>query len=299
MIEKNRLMSILLVFWGIFMIGLIAIIYTYLSPNFGENQEVEEYTNNAVEVAKKDQEIKKIDFQPIVDDWVNSVNGNKSVIIYDLDRNEVAGSYNTNEEYYTASLYKLFVVYEGYRRIDSGVWNPDDKVGLTGYSILECLDKSIRESYSPCAETLWDMIGVKELGKIIENDYEIRNSDVPNLLSNSEDILKIMQLFYKHSDIKNEKYLTILKDSFLNQPTTDYNWRQGLPSGFSDRVKIYNKVGWDYNVDTGGWNVYHDAAIVEFPDENRHFAVIVMTNYIPFKNIAELGKKIENAFYHQ
>ena len=40
-----------------------------------------------------------IDFQPIIDEWVESVGGNRSVIIYDLERDEMAGNYNTDEDY--------------------------------------------------------------------------------------------------------------------------------------------------------------------------------------------------------
>lgn len=58
-------------------------------------------------------EPEKIDFQPVVDEWVNLVGGNKSVLIYDLDRDEIVGSHNTTKRYNTASLYKLFVYMRG------------------------------------------------------------------------------------------------------------------------------------------------------------------------------------------
>lgn len=86
-------------------------------------------------------------------------------------------------------------------------------------------------------------------------------------------------------------------DSFLNQPMTTYNWRQGLPSGFSERTKVYDKVGWDWNGKS--WNVYHDAAIVEFLNENRHFVVVVMTSGVPYSAIKNLGVQIEQTFFTQ
>ena len=238
----------------------------------------------------------KIDFQPLVDDWVNSIGGNKGVLIYDLERNELVGSYNPDESYNTASLYKLFVVYEGYRKIQSGEWERDEAAGGTGHSILECLDLAIRESNSECAETLWSMIGRENLNQIIENNYGIVNSDISHLISNPRDILTMMQIYYKHQDITDEDLVARLKDSFLNQPATIYNWRQGLPSGFS-HANVYNKVGWDFNPDGNYWNIYHDAAIIEFPEDNRHFIVVVMTNRVPFQKITELGTKIESAYY--
>ena len=242
-------------------------------------------------------EVKPISFQAIVDSWASSVGGNRSVIIYDVERDELVGSYNPDEEYLTASLYKLFVVYEGYRRISSGTWSADAAAGGTGRTILNCLDLAIRESHSPCAETLWNMIGHETLDQIIKNDFGILGSDISHLLSNPHDILSIMKLFYRHPDITDETLVSQMKDSFLNQPVTTYNWRQGLPSGFT-RANVYNKVGWDYNPN-GYWNIYHDTAIVEFKEQNRHFIVVVMTNRVAYADIARLGTLIENEFYTQ
>ena len=206
----------------------------------------------------------KVDFQPVVETWAASVGGNRSVLVYDLDRGEMAASYNPAEDYGTASLYKLFVVYEGYRRVESGEWDGEARAGSTGYTINKCLDLAIRESYSPCAETLWAMLGHDALDTIIENDYGIVGSDISRLVSNAADILKIMQRFYEHPDFHIEALLSRMWDSFLNQPKTTYDWRQGLPSGFL-RAEVYNKVGWAYNPAGQYWDIYHDAAIVKFP----------------------------------
>ena len=239
----------------------------------------------------------KIDFQPVIDEWIKTISGDKSILVYDLDRDELAGEYNEKENYNTASLYKLFVVYEGYRRLENNDWQADDLVRGTGHTVLECLDLAIRESYSPCAEVLWEMIDEDKLDRIIETDFGIYDSEISELVSNAKDIAKIMQLFYEHPDIKDENLLARMWDSFLNQPKTSYDWRQGLPSGFSDNAKVYNKVGWDYNNDEEYWNVYHDAAIVEFPEEDRHFVVVVMTSRIPYQQIRKFGAMIEEKFY--
>lgn len=237
-----------------------------------------------------------INFQSTIDNFVNSTRGSRSVIVYDVERDELAGVYNPAENYNTASLYKLFVVYEGYKRIQNGTWDPNTIIGYQGKTILECLDLSIRESYSPCAEPLWNLIGRDELDNIIANEYGIVNSDISSLTSNANDILSIMKLFYNHPDFTREDLVSRMKDSFLNQPVTTYNWRQGLPSGFS-RANVYDKVGWDYNPDGGYWNIYHDAAIVEFPEQNRHFIVVVMTNRVPFQKIKEFGTNLESFYF--
>lgn len=243
------------------------------------------------------EQVKKIDFQPTVDEWIKSTGGKKSVLIYDLDRDEQSAAYDVDKIHNTASLYKLFVVYEGYRRVQNGDWVGSKKAGKTGYTILKCLDLAIRESNSPCAEALWEMMGADNLDNIISSDFDIYNSDISVLTSTVSDIGKIMKLFYYHPDIKDGNLVNNMKDSFLNQPITEYDWRQGLPSGFSNRAKVYNKVGWEHNAENNYWNIYNDAAIVEFPEQNRHFIVVVMTSRVSNEQIGELGKMIEEKFF--
>ena len=236
-------------------------------------------TNPKAQITTK--KYKFLDFQPLVNSWANSVGGEKSILIYDLDLGKIAASYNATKIYNVASLYKLFVVYEGYRRYERGEWG-DDK--------LRCLDLAIRESNSPCAESLWSAIGPQTLQNIANDELDLKNTNISNIASNAEDITKIMELYYRHPDFS-ESTVAKIKDSMLNQPITTYNWRQGLPSGFSSRTKVYDKVGWDMGYKT--WNVYHDTAIIEFPEIDRHFIVTVLTKKIDHQRIAEFGTRIE------
>lgn len=273
---------------------IVAVLAIHRDETIGEEETTQTITtsdSDTVESSETGTKLpEKIDFKPLVDEWVSNTGGNRSVLIYDLERDEMVASYNIGEDYNTASLYKLFVVYEGYRRAQNGEWDRADKAGSTGYTIAKCLDLAIRESNSVCAETLWGMIGHDTLDNIVEKDFGITNSDVSHLVSNPEDVMKMMRIFYEHSDITDKTLLAQMRDSFLNQPTTEYNWRQGLPSGFTHAM-VYNKVGWDWN--GSSWNIYHDAAIVEFPEFNRHFIVVVMTSQVPYQRITELGRKIE------
>lgn len=261
------------------------------TPEIPESTEITEVVSEESTAPQ----IQPINFQPVIDKWVSSIGGNKSVLIYDLNLDASAGEYNTKEDYNTASLYKLFVVYEGYRRIESGAWDANALAGSTGHTIIECLDLAIRESNSPCGETLWQIIGQKELDQTIATDFKIADSKISSLVSNAEDIAKIMRLYYSHAFTNSPELVSRIKDSFLNQPTTTYNWRQGLPSGFL-KAEVYNKVGWEYDPDNKNWKIYHDAAIVHF-DDGRDFVVVVMTNFIDYKDIARLGNMIEEYYY--
>ena len=250
---------------------------------------------------EEEPEILMVDFQSVIDDWTKTVGGNKSVLVYDLDLDKLVGAYNPEETYNTASLYKLFVVYEGYKRINTGEWNGEEKAGWTGKTILECLDLAIRESNSSCAETLWAMIGRSALDNIVENEWGIVNSNISKLISDPNDIMLIMKRFYEHPDFDDATLLDRMWDSFLNQPVTEYDWRQGLPRGFS-KASVYDKVGWEYNPGGKYWNIYHDAAILKFPLEDgttRDYIVVVMTNKIDYKDIRKLGAELESKFYEE
>ena len=239
--------------------------------------------------------IPEINFQDVVDDWANYVGGSKGIAIYDLDLNKTVGQYNADEKFATASIYKLFVVYEGYRLVQNGEWGADDPAGFTGYTISECLDLSIRESYSPCAETLWALIGHDELDNIVHSDFAMSDMWVSELAATPNEVMEMMKLYYNHPELTDESLIAQMKDSFLNQPVTTYDWRQGLPSGFSEQVNVYNKVGWNWN--GSYWTIYDDAAIIDFTEKDRHFIVVVMTSGVNFQQIRNFGSRIEEKFF--
>lgn len=231
------------------------------------------------------------DLQGALNNWSKSANGEKGVIFYDLDSGQILAESNADKKFATASLYKLFVVYEGYRKVQNGEWDGEDMAGKTGKTITKCLDLAIRESYSPCAETLWEMIGHENLEETVKNDFGI-SVNVGSLSATPREIMEMMKIFYEHSEITDEGLIATMKDSFLNQPVTTYDWRIGLPSGFSDKVLVYNKVGW--NFDGKIWTIYDDAAILGFTEKNRHIIAVVMTSKTPYQQIGKLGSLIEN-----
>lgn len=246
--------------------------------------------------------ISRVDFQPVVDEWINSVGGNKGIIIYDLDLGEVVGEYNPDVRMRIESIYKLFVVYEGYRRVQNGTWNLNDACGYTGWTIGECLDKAIRDSSSAAAEAMHSMIGYNTLNETVHTDFNLPNVTVESIMATPREVMEMMKIFYNHAEITDANLVSMMKDSFLNQPpSAGYcsglcDWRRGLPSGFSDKVNVYNKVGWLSNGTS--WTYYCDAAILEFKEANRNYIAIVLTSNVSNKSIANFGTMIENYFFN-
>ena len=242
----------------------------------------------------------KLDFQELAEQWVKTASGRSSVYIYDLDYDMSIAAVNENTSYSTASLYKLFPVYEGYKRVYDGTWKATDTL-VAGRTIGECLDAAIRSSDSTCGEALWNKINRYELDKIIKDEWEITNSRISSLTSNPVDIAKMLKRYWFHPDFDSETLLTIM-DSMLNQPPVNNGlcdgpcvWRQGLPAGLSgDNVLVYDKVGWEHSATSASWNLYHDAAFVVSGD--HHLIVVVMTADInSFNEIANFGTQLREA----
>ena len=257
----------------------------------------------------------KIDLQLTLNQWVTTQTAaNSGVLIYDLDNNDVVARHNEDKKFRIESIYKMFVAYEGYYRIDHDVWKGTDKAlnwnsyDSKPYTISLCLDHMVRYSYSSCAENLWQRIGHKKLQEIYD-DKGFKNTSIDGITSTASDLTKLYQQYWNHTDLSEDSWKAI-KDSMLNQtapktagqPYTS-NWRQGLPSGFAT-AKVYDKVGWlgDGN---GHWIYYADAAFLEFPEvaKNRdgekklarHYIMIALTQNTDYKELVKLGRKIEDA----
>lgn len=261
-------------------------------------ESTEEEFHEATEVIEDSQTPPLIDLQPVLNEWLSTINsGQVGVEIFDLDNEQIVAANNETKTFSTESLYKLFVVYEGYRQVELENIDPNSIiVGKKTYG--ECLDLAIRESNSSCAEAIRAQLGIQNLETIIKNDFKLPNSSNINLTSTASDITDMMKLFYKHPEFS-EKTWEIIKDSMLIQPPVDNgfcsgpcDWRRGLPSGFTI-AKVYNKVGW--RSEGSYWASYHDTAIVEFEELNRRYIITVMTSHLKYQDLARLGTMLEAA----
>lgn len=241
-----------------------------------------------------------IDLQPTVDTWLSTLPNQSQVglMIYDLDYNQIAASYHPNEVFNSASIYKLLFAYDGYHQIDQGLDNAttvftyaNDNFHSGALTLGDCLDLILRESYNTCADPLRSDPSRFARAEALTTELGLQNTSSAGLYSSAADLTKILQRYYTHPDLSETSWLKI-QDSMLNQPATTYNWRQGLPSGFNV-AQVYDKVGWNW---TGSyWDPYNDAAIVEFPEQDRHYIVVVMTRFLPsFAPLVELGQSIES-----
>jgi beta-lactamase class A len=227
-----------------------------------------------------------VKLQKAVDGWISSLpeseSSDASVSIVDLDSQTTLASTKPDKQYFSASLYKLFVAYEGYKAIDAGILSPEEEY-QNGRTRLECLDAMIRSSDSPCAEKMWSELGRENIEAKIK-EYGIGNTDMVGLRTTSEDVAKILVRIATGEGLSADSQANYL-DSMKDQEAL---YRRGLPSGFSSSITVYNKVGWNEQLE------WHDASIIEFLD-GRRLVLSVLTSGVGTANIKKLAAAIEAA----
>lgn len=242
-------------------------------------------------------EAKFIDLQSTVTTWAKTLNHNEKagVMIYDLNNSRTAAAYNENQVFEVASLYKLLLAYDGYRQIAIGAEKPTDIIvrdtDKGTLNLSQCLDLIIRESYNGCADVMHnDVTRAARVRSLIQN-YEMNSTTNLGLSSTAADMVKLLRTYWRHSELTQSLWEQI-QDSMLNQPATTYDWRQGLPAGFSNAVNVYNKVGWEH--EEGYWKIYADAAILDFVElEHQYIMVVLTSGFKDVKKISELGRMVE------
>lgn len=220
-----------------------------------------------------------VDLQPLVDDWASGQTGSASVVIYDPSNKQNVATLDADKQYFAASIYKLYVAYEGYRMVDSGQAKPEEAY-LGGWSRSRCLDEMIRSSHSPCGEKMWAELG-KETTTAKLKSYGLKNTSMTGLTTTAADAALILARIEAKNGLSAQS-----RDSFLDSmKVQDARYRRGLPSGFSKAI-VYNKVGWNENLE------WHDTAIISLPS-GRNYIVSVFTRSVGMVNVSALGQAIE------
>ena len=218
---------------------------------------------------------KKID--KTLDGWISSHSGVYAVTITDKNGKVLASS-KSSRSFFAASIYKIFVAYEGYKKIDSGEWKLTDKY-VGSWDRERCLHEMIYSSNSPCSEKMRAEIGATTIDKKLPS-YSINDTSIAAVTTTSGDSAKMLARIYSGEGLSassRKKYLESMKTQI---------YRKALPAGFVNQT-VYDKVGFYEQKE------YHDTAIVKYKD-GRILIVSVLTENVGTTNIAGLGAAIAN-----
>ena len=249
------------------------------SPSLPTNQSTtQQPTSNTNESSGKEKKLPNI--QLTIDEFIKNNPGTYAIKITDINGRSLA-EVNGDQQFFTASIYKLFVAYVGYQKIDDGTYDLNEPY-ITGYTRGECLDAMIRASYSPCAEKMWTELGKESITEQMKS-YGLINTSLTGLYTSANDSAIMLQKIAKGEGLSENSKKSYL-DSMKSQ---DSKFRRGLPAGFT-KSTVYNKVGWNEDKE------WHDTAIIELSNGQK-VVVAILTTGVGYKTVARLGAKIEQA----
>lgn len=220
------------------------------------------------------------DVQSVIDSWGARQTGEYSIVVYDLDNKKTIGSHRPDEVYFAASIYKLYVAYEGLRAVQQGELDPYQPY-VGDYDLATCLHEMIHSSDSPCAEKLWEELGKEQLDEKLKT-YGLKNTSMVNITTTAQDAATLLIRLHEHKDLapaQTRKMIASMESQI---------YRNALVKGFSE-VEFYDKVGFRGLVE------YHDVGILELPD-GRSYVVSLFTKDIGTRAMADLAEYLYRAF---
>lgn len=252
--------------------GVIAALVFLQSPTV-DTQPIEEQTIDVTVAEEPEAEVEQPEVTAAFDtdaisaaleEWVGDLpaGAEAGVQITTVD-GDVLASYQPDTEFFAASIYKLYVAYEGYRAVDAGELDPEqDYVG--GNTLAECLDIMIRESDSPCAEKLWVELGKEALNTTMQ-EYGLTNTSMTSITTSAGDAALMLQRIATGEGLSEgaqQRLLASMKDQIYDDT---------FDAGFSESITVYNKIGFRE------LDEYHDVAIVQLEDGSQ-FILSAVTN---------------------
>ena len=235
-------------------------------------------TETEPEASTEPEKPEQINLQPTVDAWVANQPGNYGIVVYDPLNKAVIAEHQPDEQYFTASIYKLYVAYVSLMDFQSGAQNPDEVI-LAGQTRRECVYKMIHESDSPCGETLLNDIGSPTLTERLITEFGFTNTNFPGFYTSSGDVVRLLTRLQANEDL-NESNTKFLRDAMRTQV-----YRTGLPAGMPNAT-VDDKVGFDSP------DLWVDVAIITLPNEREYVVSIFGNGGVSSAQIADFGRTI-------
>jgi beta-lactamase class A len=210
--------------------------------------------------------------------WSTQQTGDVGVVITDAS-GEVLAEVSPDEPFFAASIYKLYVAYEGYLQVDRGEVDRDE-IYSVGRNRWQCLDVMIRESDSPCAEKWWVELGKEELNVRLAS-YGLTGTNMVAITTTAADAARMLARITSAGELSEESRAALLESMRIQIYTDTFD------SAFAEQT-VYNKIGFRE------LDEYHDVAIIEFSD-GRQLIVSALTSRVGTRSIRDLGTAILSA----
>jgi beta-lactamase class A len=250
----------------------VTVAWYRLAPSFLPNTTFQQTvaTASVAELTKQRINKESGDLQALVNTFAQKYPGQVSVVVTDL-RDEATAAANADNVTVSASLYKIFVAWGIYQKIDAGALTVQSPTN-TGLTVGQCLHAMITVSDNDCGYALGKMAGWGSLDNSLTNlglthtktnNYNAAGDLIGDKTTTAHDVALFMAKLYKGSLLSaksSDAFLTLLKEDKLN------SW---LPSGLPKGTTIAHKTGALYDL-------VHDAGIIY--SGNVEYLLVVMTH---------------------
>lgn len=203
-------------------------------------------------------------------DFVDNAPVTAGVWLQDLKTGDYIGE-NDSVVFEAASMYKLFVAYETYKRIDLGIHKLEDEIQTEeGLQTIEhCLEVSISMSDNACGRALRELVraNVEPLPSLAEAGFVGTSlaNDYPT--TSAKDVALLFQKLYTASDLSqksNADFLDNLSKQLVNNR---------IPAGLPEGLTVAHKTG-----DLEGYS--HDGGVIYSPKGD--YILVIMSG--PWQN---------------
>ena len=267
----------------------IVYLMKYLNEQIAKPEQTEQITK----------QFKKFNLQPTLDRWLSTQvsKKNSSILIYDLNNQEIIARNNDFSQNNSLGLENLFLAYQIYTKIDQNAIKKDKllTVGAEQISVDNCLSKILQENHSGCAVALVSEIGENNLKQFLK-DQSYTNTNFTSHLTNTADLLSLSKRLNTHPDFSEQ-----LWQEFKTKLTPQDNSKNPLLTGFS-KLTVYGLFGTQTNDATNANlsyplfnNLYFLETKQEDPKDRQTFVLIFLASDIDAASLIELAKNLETA----
>ena len=261
------------------------------------------YLNEQIAKPKQTEQItkqfKKFNLQPTLDRWLSTQvsKKNSSILIYDLNNQEIIARNNDFSQNNSLGLENLFLAYQIYTKIDQNAIKKDKllTVGTEQISVDNCLSKILQENHSGCVAALVSEIGENNLKQFLK-DQSYTNTNFTSHLTNTADLLSLSKRLNTHPDFSEQ-----LWQEFKTKLIPQDNNKNPLLTGFS-KLTVYGLFGAQTNNITNANlsyplfnNLYFLETKQEDPKDRQTFVLIFLASDIDAASLIELAKNLESA----
>lgn len=211
--------------------------------------------------------------------------GRYTVEVRELDGGQRLVRLGASKHREPASIFKLFVAYGVFTRIDAGTLSYDDRLG-SGLTVRACLRAMVEPSDNYCAQDLRARIGTAWLTRLLHRTgfpgttfwYDGHRTKT----TTTADVARVLTRLARGelvSAASTKRFLRLLETQV---------WREAIPPGLPDGVRQASKPG---TLWTGTGMVQTDSAIVWGP-RSRYVLVVMGSNGATTHAITRISKVV-------